>query len=261
MTDSNSPALLSPGLVAELGLRQDIIGEALVKRALRLLWPFLQRVNNGVYLEATFSIVLQWIDDDAVSDSNKQIAHPAGTRGLKTEYPVHALLLHIGAQRTLSEQYLHLCAHVVWIAQTLQEAINSNIAGTGNTSGVAENRREVCRRMRKLSDKALGFLPDIPDSSKHLHQRLKQFSPRGQVRGLNKTCEILERSSAYALALRGSPFRDSYPGAKKRHASIPKQFWERSVDCIDPDDQYADEEAFTIRSEAEPDGMSPQALI
>ncbi len=259
MPDSTVSESLPPETAREIGLRDDLIGEELLKKALNQLLPFVERITRPIYAEQTLQIVRRWVAGGEFDGAQHPLDYPAGTKGLKTDYPIHALLLHIAMQPNPSNKYLFLCAHSIGIAQKLQEAIDLGIAK--NSSGVEGNRQAVCRRMRLMSDRTLIALPEVPDEPDLLHYRIERLFRQPVTEDVELTCEIFERSLAYSLGLRNSPFRDVTSEATVSDGRAPEKVWERACNVPDPDDESSGEEIFVIRSEVEHGAPSPRSLV
>ncbi len=251
---------LSSEAIKELGLKERLVGEQLLKKALSQLLPFLERIDGGVFEVNVLASIRQWIGNAEARSSDQGPERVSGTKGLKMDFPVHALLLHIGKQDRCSKKYLHLCGHVVWVARTLQHAVDIRDPGVGNDNGFLNNRRDVCRRMRSLTDGMLGDLPDIPDFPQVLHARIKAMPVNVGIVGLGTVKRSLERSLAYSLRHRRSPHRDTYPGAPGSKDSSPKTFWESNYNLADPEDPFVDEEVFQLRAESASTAVSQKEI-
>ncbi|WP_138440215.1 site-specific integrase [Marinobacter alexandrii] len=251
---------LSPEAIQEIGLREDLSGERHLKSAFSQLVPCLEEINGGVFDRGTLENLQWWIGDESATFEEDPFDRSSGAHGLKMDFPVHALLLHIGARKGWPQEYLRLSCHVLWIAKTLQQAVERKNEIVGNHGGLLDNCREVCRRMRMLPADALDQFPAIPGSSERLYELVRHIPYAPSNKGLAKARKVLERCLAYSFKRRRSPHRNLYPGAPGAEELSARQVWESRFNLPDPDDQYVGEECFKIREEVEPSGPSQKSL-
>jgi len=251
---------LPPEAIKEIGLRDDLAGTPFLKHALLRLHPELINTCGGVYSKETLEQIHQWSGDDvgARLESSSEVTPSA--RGLKMDFPVHALLLHVGAQQNCSREFLRLASHILWIAKALQEAVEGKANIGGNTVALADNRRKVCRRLWLLPKEALIYFSDLPASAEDFYSAVQAIPNVPSIRGVLKTRKAILLCLEYIFGQKRSPHRNLYVGAPGPNKAISAKVWESSLNKPDPDDRFSDEDAFKVRVELDTSGARPRDL-